>query len=102
MGLLAIVTLLLLVVHLPTAYTSPVELPAQGSKARRELAPGQLGAVASERFFFSKFFAPCIDLANGLNSDICSRQGTEILKKGGNAADAVCILAARTQNRLVD
>lgn len=70
-GLLAFLSLILLVVHLPIVYTSPLEFAAPPSNARNQsIAPGKYGAVASER-------------------DLCSRFGHDMLKKGGNAADAV-------------
>jgi gamma-glutamyltranspeptidase/glutathione hydrolase len=72
--LLAILSLVLVIVHLPNVYTSPLEpfdpdLDGHDS-SQRSIGPGKLGAVASE-------------------SSICSRHGTDILEKGGNAADAV-------------
>ncbi|KAJ5180573.1 gamma-glutamyltranspeptidase [Penicillium capsulatum] len=70
MSLLAIVTLVLWIFYLPSVYASPLELPIQDSKVHRDIAPGKLGAVASE-------------------SAICSRHGTEMLKMGGNAVDAL-------------
>lgn len=72
--LLAIWSLILVVVHLPSGYTSPLEFFAPGVNARglspRGDEPGRLGAVASE-------------------SSLCTQHGTDILQKGGNAADAV-------------
>lgn len=65
-GLLAILSLVLVVVYLPGSLASP--LP--NSNSRDGFAPGKLGAVASE-------------------SSICSGHGTQMLKMGGNAADAV-------------
>lgn len=70
LGLLALVSLGLVVVHLPGASTSPLELLDRNSNGQDGFGPGKLGAVASE-------------------SSICSRHGTEMLKMGGNAADAV-------------
>lgn len=60
--LVTLVSLALLVFHLPSAWTSPVPNACAED--------GKLGAVASE-------------------NAICSRHGTEILEAGGNAADAV-------------
>ncbi|CAG8068398.1 unnamed protein product [Penicillium olsonii] len=74
LGLFAILSLLLIVTYLPTVRTSPVEFSERDSHAdhglRAEVAPGKLGAIASE-------------------SAICSQHGVDILKMGGNAADAV-------------
>jgi gamma-glutamyltranspeptidase/glutathione hydrolase len=75
LGLLAILSLLLIVTYLPQAKTSPLDFSERapntdGSHTR--IAPGKLGAVASE-------------------SSICSQHGVDILKKGGNAADAVSV-----------
>ncbi|KAJ5312760.1 Gamma-glutamyltranspeptidase [Penicillium antarcticum] len=74
LGLLAILSLLVIVIHLPRASTSPLELserdPNGGHESHRHIAPGKLGAVASE-------------------SAICSKHGTDMLKMGGNAADAL-------------
>ncbi|KAJ5092017.1 hypothetical protein NUU61_006887 [Penicillium alfredii] len=76
--MLGILSLLLLAAHLPSVLTSPLELPKRApnnhadARSHPNIDPGKLGAVASE-------------------SSICSRHGTEILKKGGNAADAVRI-----------
>lgn len=72
--LLAILAAIFLVLNLPSAYTKPV----QDLSSRRpeidglhhHLGEGKRGAVASE-------------------SAICSRIGTDMLKMGGNAADAV-------------
>ncbi|OJJ36914.1 hypothetical protein ASPWEDRAFT_38574 [Aspergillus wentii DTO 134E9] len=71
---LALLSLLFLFAHFPSVYTSPVEI---ASSLRRDnnghvhkIEDGKLGAVASE-------------------SAICSRHGTEMLKMGGNAADAM-------------
>ncbi|KAJ5682170.1 Glutathione hydrolase proenzyme [Penicillium macrosclerotiorum] len=70
----AICALLLLVVHLPNAYPSPLGFSMRGSNGHggtvSEIEPGKLGAVASE-------------------SSICSNHGVEMLKMGGNAADAL-------------
>lgn len=72
--LLAILSLILVVVHLPSGYTSPLEFFDRDVNARglspRAVEPGRLGAVASE-------------------SSLCSQHGTDILQMGGNAADAV-------------
>ena len=76
-GLVAVVLLVLLVVNLPNAFTWPLEFDLErlGEKSGNwESEPGRLGAVASE-------------------SSICSRHGMEMLKKGGNAADAVSLLS---------
>ncbi|KAJ6098837.1 transcriptional regulator family: Fungal Specific TF [Penicillium canescens] len=70
LGLLAILSLLLVVTHLPRASTSPLEFSEQDHGSHGRIAPGKLGAVASE-------------------SSICSEHGTDILKMGGNAADAL-------------
>lgn len=76
-GLLAIFSLALVVINVPTSYGSALGLfPGDSSSQdgrRHGFAPGKLGAVASE-------------------SSICSGHGTEMLKMGGNAADAVSIL----------
>lgn len=76
LGFLAILSLLLISIHLPSAKTSPLEFSERDPNADLGLhggiGPGKLGAVASE-------------------NSICSRHGTDILKKGGNAADAVSI-----------
>ncbi|CAG8927634.1 unnamed protein product [Penicillium salamii] len=71
-SLCTILSLFLVVTYLPTANTSPLELSEShnGQELRTETAPGKLGAIASE-------------------SAICSRHGVDILKKGGNAADAL-------------
>lgn len=53
---------------LQTVFGSPVAAPQYATPPA--LAPGHIGAVASE-------------------SDICSRIGTDLLKQGGNAADAL-------------
>lgn len=74
LGLLAILSLLLIVTYLPKVNTSPLEFPERDTNVdnglHTEIAPGKLGAIASE-------------------SAICSQHGVEILKMGGNAADAV-------------
>ena len=76
LGVLAILSLLLIAIHLPTANTFPLEFSERDTNADHgshgKIGPGKLGAVASE-------------------SSICSRHGSDILKKGGNAADAVSI-----------
>ncbi|CAG7943736.1 unnamed protein product [Penicillium salamii] len=73
-SLCAILSLFLIVTYLPSANTSPLEFSEReshtGQELRTETAPGKLGAIASE-------------------SAICSRHGVDILKLGGNAADAV-------------
>lgn len=73
-GLVAIVSLALVIINLPTSFGTPLDLfPGKSSTQdgwHRKFAPGKLGAVASE-------------------SSICSGHGTEMLKMGGNAADAV-------------
>ena len=53
---------------LQTVFGSPIAEPQYATPPALE--PGHLGAVASE-------------------SDICSRIGTDLLKQGGNAADAL-------------
>lgn len=64
----AAVSLVLLVVYLPRAWSSPVLV--DGDSVGKRAEHGKRGAVASE-------------------SSICSRHGAEILSNGGNAADAV-------------
>lgn len=71
LGLLAILSLTILVIHLPGAFSTPLELSPRSSD--HEFGPGKRGAVASE-------------------SSICSGHGTKILEMGGNAADAVSLL----------
>ncbi|KAJ5951968.1 DNA glycosylase [Penicillium vulpinum] len=74
LGFLAVLSLLLVAIHLPSANTSPLEFsgrdPNGGHGSHGKIGLGKLGAVASE-------------------SSICSRHGSDILKKGGNAADAL-------------
>ncbi|KAI2702137.1 transcriptional regulator family: Fungal Specific TF [Penicillium roqueforti] len=74
LGVLAILSLLLIAIHLPTANTFPLEFSERDTNAGHgshgKIGPGKLGAVASE-------------------SSICSRHGSDILEKGGNAADAL-------------
>ncbi|KAJ5242628.1 uncharacterized protein N7469_000955 [Penicillium citrinum] len=74
LGLLTILTLIVLVVHLPGASTKPLEFSSRssngGKDSNRKFGPGKQGAVASE-------------------SSICSGHGTKILEQGGNAADAL-------------
>ncbi|KAJ5782344.1 hypothetical protein N7457_004118 [Penicillium paradoxum] len=77
LGLLAVLSLVLIITHLPKANTSPLELferdphPNAGHGSHHGgIEPGKLGAIASE-------------------SSVCSRHGSDIFKKGGNAADAV-------------
>ncbi|KAJ5247133.1 Glutathione hydrolase proenzyme [Penicillium chermesinum] len=65
MGLLAVVSLVLLISYLPRGRTSPIEL---GSN--EDPGPGKRGAVATE-------------------NSICSQHGIDILTMGGNAADAL-------------
>lgn len=76
--------LVLLVVHLPSAVSSPVDYDSsdryfrQHERSRYDhvqagVQAGKRGAVASE-------------------SAICSRHGTDIILMGGNAADAVRFL----------
>lgn len=76
-GLIAILSLALVVINLPTSFGSPLDFFPRGPSSQdgwhHGFAPGKLGAVASE-------------------SSICSGHGTEMLKMGGNAADAVSIL----------
>lgn len=68
--------LALMVINLPSSLGSPLELFHRDTADRDGwhlgLPPGKLGAVASE-------------------SSICSQHGAEMLKMGGNAADAVRI-----------
>lgn len=63
-----------MVINLPSSLGSPIELfhrdTADRDGRHKGLPPGKLGAVASE-------------------SSICSQHGVEMLKMGGNAADAV-------------
>ncbi|KAJ5744928.1 hypothetical protein N7533_009798 [Penicillium manginii] len=68
LGLLVILSLIILVIHLPGALTTPLEFAPRSSD--QNFAPGKRGAVASE-------------------SSICSGHGTKILELGGNAADAL-------------
>lgn len=75
-ALLAVVSLFLLITHLPSANTSPVQIEEFGRAKKVE--HGKLGAVASE-------------------SSICSHHGAEMLKNGGNAADAVSDIRAMIQ-----
>ncbi|KAJ5932525.1 hypothetical protein N7516_007014 [Penicillium verrucosum] len=74
LGFLTIFSLLLIAIHLPSAKTSPLEFNERDPNAdlgsHGGIGPGKLGAVASE-------------------NSICSRHGSDILKKGGNAADAL-------------
>ncbi|KGO77704.1 Gamma-glutamyltranspeptidase [Penicillium italicum] len=74
LGFLAVLSLLLIAIHLPSANTSPLEFserdPHAGLESHGGIGPGKLGAVASE-------------------SSICSGHGSDILKMGGNAADAL-------------
>lgn len=60
-------SLLLLFMFLPTVYTSPTEVADAG-----KTEVGKFGAVASE-------------------SELCSRYGSDMLRKGGNAADSVSL-----------
>ncbi|KAE8367894.1 gamma-glutamyltranspeptidase [Aspergillus caelatus] len=66
--------LVLALIHLPDVLSSPLELSTHYDSRRsnkvEHIEQGKLGAVASE-------------------SAICSRHGTEMLKIGGNAADAL-------------
>ena len=66
--------LVLALIHLPDVLSSPLELSthhdSRSANTAKHIEEGKLGAVASE-------------------SAICSRHGTEMLKIGGNAADAV-------------
>lgn len=66
--------LVLALIHLPDVLSSPLEPSAhydsRSANTVEHFEEGKLGAVASE-------------------SAICSRHGTEMLKIGGNAADAV-------------
>jgi gamma-glutamyltranspeptidase/glutathione hydrolase len=70
----------LVVVHLPSVHSTPLVLSPryQGLEHGSDhLGEGKLGAVASE-------------------SALCSHHGTEMLKKGGNAADAVSTISLWT------
>lgn len=84
-GLLAIVSLVLVIIYLPTSFGSPLDLfprdPGSQDGWHQGFAPGKLGAVASE-------------------SSICTGHGTEMLKMGGNAADAVSSLDAWYHGRV--
>lgn len=73
LSLLTICSLILLAVNLPRVSTSPLDDSIASHGPSRAIAPGKLGAVASE-------------------SSICSRYGVEMLEMGGNAADAVSLL----------
>ena len=75
--LFAVVSLYLLIAHLPSAHTSPVQVEEHGQVKKVEHE--KLGAVASE-------------------SSICSNHGAEMLKNGGNAADAVSDISAMMLN----
>ncbi|KAJ5424220.1 Gamma-glutamyltranspeptidase [Penicillium cf. griseofulvum] len=74
LGVVVVLSLLLIAIHLPTANTFPLEFSERdldsGHGSHGKIGPGKVGAVASE-------------------SAICSRHGSDILKKGGNAADAL-------------
>ncbi|KAJ5342393.1 hypothetical protein N7541_011517 [Penicillium brevicompactum] len=74
LGLFAILSLLLIVTYLPKVNTSPLEFLERDvdveNELHTEIAPGKLGAIASE-------------------SAICSQHGADILRMGGNAADAL-------------
>ncbi|OOQ83174.1 gamma-glutamyltranspeptidase [Penicillium brasilianum] len=72
-GLLAVLSLILLVICLPSVSTTPLEFSIRDTDsqdASREIGLGKRGAVATE-------------------NALCSRHGIEILKMGGNAADAL-------------
>ena len=73
-GLLAVLSVILLVACLPGAYTSPLEFSIRNSDhnngSTQKIGEGKLGAIATE-------------------NAICSRHGIEMLEMGGNAADAV-------------
>jgi gamma-glutamyltranspeptidase/glutathione hydrolase len=81
-GLLALLSLVLVVLNLPRVQSSlldPAFLDSNGQDGwHHGLGPGKLGAVATE-------------------SAICSRHGTDILEMGGNAADAVSSQYLETQ-----
>lgn len=72
--LFAVILLALLAVRLRSVYAPPCDVPRKFSQIDEEapdkIEDGKLGAVASE-------------------SAVCSRHGTDMLKMGGNAADAV-------------
>lgn len=78
--MLAILSLALVIINLPTSFGSPLDFfprdPSIQDGWHQGFGPGKLGAVASE-------------------SSICSGHGTEMLKVGGNAADAVSISETR-------
>lgn len=73
-GILAVLSVILLVACLPGAYTSPLEFSIRDSDhdngSTQRIGAGKLGAIATE-------------------NAICSRHGIEMLEMGGNAADAV-------------
>lgn len=66
-GSIVTLSLVLLFMCLPTVYTSPIDV-AHATKTEA----GKFGAVASE-------------------SEHCSRYGSDMLRKGGNAADSVSL-----------
>jgi gamma-glutamyltranspeptidase/glutathione hydrolase len=72
-GLLAVLSMILLVIYLPSVSTTPLEFSIRDTDSgdeSREIGPGKRGAVATE-------------------NALCSRHGIEMFKMGGNAADAV-------------
>ncbi|PYH72032.1 uncharacterized protein BO88DRAFT_333521, partial [Aspergillus vadensis CBS 113365] len=68
--ILSTLLLTIITIHLPGVLTSPLEFATSRLDRANKLEDGKRGAVASE-------------------SAICSRHGTDIIKMGGNAADAV-------------
>ncbi|KAJ5174144.1 uncharacterized protein N7482_000021, partial [Penicillium canariense] len=74
LGVLAILSLFLIISHPPNANIWPFKTleqnPDTDGASQGKYSPGQLGAVASE-------------------SSICSQHGVDILKMGGNAADVL-------------
>ncbi|KAJ5291817.1 Gamma-glutamyltranspeptidase [Penicillium angulare] len=74
LGLLVLLSVLLLVIYLPKVQNSTlkplISNQDESLGIHKNLEPGKLGAVASE-------------------SSICSRHGTDMLKMGGTAADAL-------------
>ncbi|KAJ5491246.1 Glutathione hydrolase proenzyme [Penicillium diatomitis] len=73
-GLVAVISLLILGLYIPSVSTSPLDFlptgPGHTVNRHEKIAPGKLGAVATE-------------------NAICSRHGIEMFEMGGNAADAL-------------
>ncbi|KAF7718169.1 Gamma-glutamyltransferase / Glutathione hydrolase [Penicillium ucsense] len=73
-GLVAVISLLILGLYIPSVSTSPLDFlptaPGHTVNGHEKIAPGKLGAVATE-------------------NAICSRHGIEMFEMGGNAADAL-------------